>query len=274
MSRGGTAGSTDPLGDAVRDAYDRTAEQWDLGPARVYEPLAGALLDDAPCELSGRSLLDLGAGTGAVSRVATARGATVVAVDAAAGMLAHDRRHRPPSVVADVRRLPFVDDGFDVAAAAFVLNHLPDARRALAEAVRVLRPGGWLLASTFEDAWDHPAKQVVEEVASSFGYRRPAWYETLKDETSVAVGARDGLGATGVDAGLVDVEVITRQVDVGLDDAAAMVAWRLGMANLAPFAVRLQASDRHELVARAIEALGPDAPPLRPGVLHLVGRCP
>lgn len=43
---------------------------------------------------------------------------------------------------ADVMSLPYEDQSFDVVMAAHVLEHLPDPQRALAEMVRVLKPGG------------------------------------------------------------------------------------------------------------------------------------
>jgi SAM-dependent methyltransferase len=45
---------------------------------------------------------------------------------------------------ADGRALPFEDGGFDVVVFDSTLSHVPGPERALAEAARVLRPGGWL----------------------------------------------------------------------------------------------------------------------------------
>jgi SAM-dependent methyltransferase len=47
--------------------------------------------------------------------------------------------------VADAQRLQYEDDSFDAVVALHVLHHLPSPRRALAEMVRVVRPGGALL---------------------------------------------------------------------------------------------------------------------------------
>jgi demethylmenaquinone methyltransferase/2-methoxy-6-polyprenyl-1,4-benzoquinol methylase len=49
---------------------------------------------------------------------------------------------RPQLQQADVMSLPYDDQSFDVVMAAHVLEHLPDPQRALAEMVRVLKPGG------------------------------------------------------------------------------------------------------------------------------------
>jgi SAM-dependent methyltransferase len=256
----------------IRDAYGRTGWLWAAGPARVYDRLAVVLLADSPLPLAGARVLDAGAGTGAVSRTALEAGAEVVAVDNAAAMLAHEHWCRPPAAVADIQRLPFGRDRFDLAAVAFVVNHLPDPARGLAELARVVREDGWVMASVFRDGWDHPAKEAVEDAAAAYGYLPPAWYRELKTRVASHAGRPHVLAAAGHRAGLVDVEVVHREVEIGITDAPALVAWRLGMANLAPFVESLGPARRRALVTRAVETLGPRPPALRPQVLHLRGR--
>jgi SAM-dependent methyltransferase len=61
-------------------------------------------------------------------------------------MLRIAREHDLTSLVqGDAQRLPFGDNAFDAVLAVHVLHLVPDWRGALAEAVRVLRPGGWLI---------------------------------------------------------------------------------------------------------------------------------
>ncbi|WP_433337687.1 class I SAM-dependent methyltransferase [Spirillospora sp. CA-294931] len=99
---------------------------------RVAEALSGAGL-----------VLDIGCGEGAL-RVALP-GTRVVGLDGSAAMLA---RHRAPAVRADAAALPFADGVFDGAAAVNVLDHLPDPVAAIAEARRVLVPGGLLVTAS------------------------------------------------------------------------------------------------------------------------------
>jgi len=103
-------------------------------------------------------LLDLGAGAGRHAFEAMRRGASVVAVDAdaaaakdcAALMVAlaeEDSAVRScggsgAATVGDALELPFPDGSVDRVIAAEVLEHVPEDRRAMAELVRVLRPGG------------------------------------------------------------------------------------------------------------------------------------
>ncbi len=56
-------------------------------------------------------------------------------------------------MVGDVQELPFEDGSFDAAVAAWMLYHVPDVDRAIAELHRVLRPGGRLVAVT-NSAWN------------------------------------------------------------------------------------------------------------------------
>jgi SAM-dependent methyltransferase len=105
---------------------------------------------------AGDRLLDLGCGAGRHAFEAYRRGAHVVAFDRDRDELAtaasilwamHDEKQAPASahsavVQGDALGLPFPDAAFDRVIAAEVLEHIPTDTRAIAELVRVLRPGG------------------------------------------------------------------------------------------------------------------------------------
>jgi len=190
---------------------------------RVYEPLAAALVAASPVRLSGRVVLDLGAGTGAASRAVLAAGGRPLEFDLSLGMLRHDRSRRPPALCGDVRRLPLRSRCVGAVVAAFVLNHLPDPVAALREAGRVTEPEGPVLASTFSSSWSHPAKERVEQVAAAFGFRRPAWYDFQKAAAEPLLGDAAAFAAAAEAAGLAHVTVEERQVDTGLPTAADLV---------------------------------------------------
>lgn len=232
-------------------AYDAAASTWDRGPGRLYGATAEALLDAAPVPVSQARVLDLGAGTGLAGGAALRRGAgSVVATDRAAGMLRHGVGER--SVVqADAYALPFADRCFDLVVAAFVINHLDDPVRGLGECRRVATA---LVASTFDRSWNHPAKTVVDAVMSEAGFEAPAWYDVIQT-TNEQVKDPAELGRMARRAGFVQVEVERVEVPTGIDDPASMVAWRWGMAHLAPFVAGLDDLARRRLQARAEDAV-------------------
>src|ERR1700694_1887127 len=114
------------------DAYAGAARGWAMGAELVYGPIAAQLLDLCPHRLTGRVVLDVGAGTGAASALLSEHGARPVAVDFSREMLAWTAAPRPPGAVADVTALPLAAKAVDDSVAAFVLNHLTDPGRGFA----------------------------------------------------------------------------------------------------------------------------------------------
>lgn len=246
---------------SVAEAYSAGAGAWATGPTRIYGRLAELLVDAGPLELDGRLALDLGSGTGAATRAASARGARVVAVDNALGMLRNDRANRPPAAVGDALALPFADDAFDVVVAAFALNHLVDPAPGVREAGRVTKAGGFVLASTYAADDDHPVKGAVERALAEAGWTCPPWYPELK--TAMASwGTVEAATDAVVRGGLRPASVVRLEVPFPDLGAESIVAWRLGMAYCAPFVARLGDQARQTLERRALELLGADAGPL------------
>ena len=145
----------------LREAYDASAGAWGAGPDLVFDALAAALLARGP-DWSGLTVLDIGAGSGTATRRLAAAGARAVPVDASAGMLSVARRAWPCTpVVGDALALPLLAGSADAAVLGFVLNHLSQPADALREAARVIRPGGWLLASTWARRDALPIREIV-----------------------------------------------------------------------------------------------------------------
>lgn len=239
----------------VGDAYSATGAAWQAGPGRVYDRLADVLVDRSPIPLAGRQVLDVGAGTGAASRAITRAGGHPVALDLAAGMLAVARHRRPPAAVADGRALPIATSSCGAVVAAFSYNHVPDPDRALEEAARVVAPGGAVLASAYATDDDHPAKAAVDTAAREAGWRPEPWVDDLRADSMPRLATVAGAVAAAEQAGLAaDASV----VEVAFPDLRPqdLVAWRLGMATVAPFVAALVPDRRRSLVARALELLG------------------
>ena len=119
---------------------------WQPGPdGRAPQDVALSLLAAA----APARLLEVGCGTGALAARCTAElGCEVVALDASAEMVRATRARGIDAVIGDVQELPFPDGAFDCAVAAWMLYHVPDLDRGVAELARVLRPGGRLVAIT------------------------------------------------------------------------------------------------------------------------------
>ena len=136
--------------DQVAPAYDRTNTVLSMGNDRFWR----AATTRAVAPRAGQRILDLAAGTGASSVALARSGATVVAADFSPGMIAEGRRRHGgianlSFVEADATDLPFADGEFDAVTMSFGLRNVNDPKKALAELLRVSRPGGRLVVCEF-----------------------------------------------------------------------------------------------------------------------------
>ncbi|MEU3606665.1 class I SAM-dependent methyltransferase [Streptomyces sp. NPDC035033] len=100
-----------------------------------------------------RTLLDLACGTGLVTERIARPGLRVFGADAAHAMLRAAAPRLPGRAVrADARRLPFPDASLDAVCAVWLLHLVPFTGEIVAEAARVLRPGGVLAVTVDKDA--------------------------------------------------------------------------------------------------------------------------
>jgi demethylmenaquinone methyltransferase/2-methoxy-6-polyprenyl-1,4-benzoquinol methylase len=139
----------------VSAMFDRLAERYDLlndllslGQDRRWRAIVAGLVGAGP----GERVLDLAAGTGTSSRAFTRAGAQCVACDFSLGMLRVGARKPAPGVTfvaGDALALPFGDAEFDAVTISFGLRNVADPDRALAELLRVTRPGGRLVICEF-----------------------------------------------------------------------------------------------------------------------------
>lgn len=133
----------------VRDHYDSVASRYD-SLIRVPERLLFADGRRWAASQASGDVLEVAVGTG--RNLAHYRaGVRVTGVDLSAAMveIARGRARKSAAAVqlhvADAQNLPFRDATFDAVVATLALCSIPDDRRAVAEAARVLRPGGTLV---------------------------------------------------------------------------------------------------------------------------------
>ena len=134
----------------VAQSFDRAAEGYDA-VADLQRAVGRGLLAAIADECTG-CLLDVGAGTGFFSRVLADRypHAQVVAVDIAEGMLQCARqRFSGPCVVGDAESLPLASGSVDLVFSNLAIQWCTRPMEVFGEFLRVLRPGGALLFSTF-----------------------------------------------------------------------------------------------------------------------------
>lgn len=255
-------------------AYSATGGAWQRGPGRIYDRLAEVLVARCPVPLGGCRVLDVGAGTGAASRAALAGGAgVVVAVDAAVGMLDHDAALRPPAVAGDALALPFPSGAFDAAIAAFSLNHLTDPAAGITEMARVTRRGGGLVVAAYGADDAHAVKAAVEKALTARGWAPEPWYIALNAEAAPRLATLDACAAVAAAAGL-DAQVEAIRVPFPELGAADLVAWRLGLAQHAPFLAGLAPAESQAVTADAIARLGGAVAPLVRSILVLSAVSP
>ncbi|MBP2708115.1 methyltransferase domain-containing protein [Microbispora sp. RL4-1S] len=128
--------------DAGHVVFERVAEAYDAARPHYPEALYLALEELSGVRLAGARVIDVGAGTGISTRGLLDRGARVVAVDRGGRMLGVlCSRTECAALLADGNELPFRDGAADLVTYAQAWHWL-DPALSVAEAVRVLRPGG------------------------------------------------------------------------------------------------------------------------------------
>jgi demethylmenaquinone methyltransferase / 2-methoxy-6-polyprenyl-1,4-benzoquinol methylase len=134
--------------DHVADRYDLLNDALSLGMDRRWRKVVARAVGAGSDQL----VLDLAAGTGTSSRAFIRVGGRGVACDFSFGMLSVGARKPAKGlsfVAGDALALPFRDGVFDVVTISFGLRNVADTGQALAELLRVTRPGGRLVVCEF-----------------------------------------------------------------------------------------------------------------------------
>lgn len=150
---------------------------WSVAPqywAQHFEPWFLPMYKTALAQLKlndSHLLLDAGCGAGLFSSLAINTGAAVIGMDAAPGLLEVARQRNPQNnfLEEDLEALPFKDNNFDVVAGFNSFQYAGSFEKALAEAKRVLKPGGKLVLGL----WAKPEMSDATQVLKSIGTLLP-----------------------------------------------------------------------------------------------------
>jgi SAM-dependent methyltransferase len=141
------------------------ARDWAEVQEATVLPLFEAIADRLAVG-AGTRVLDVGCGAGLFLRGAADRGAEVAGLDAAAALLAIARRRLPGADLreGEMERLPWADASFDVACGINAFQYATRPVAAVAEAARVVRPGGLVALATWGRAEDCQAAAYLGAV--------------------------------------------------------------------------------------------------------------
>lgn len=180
-------------------SFDRAAEYYDT--TRGYSDGSAERIRDAIVSYTGAGsdtrFLELGVGTGRIALPFIRAGYDYTGVDISPAMMdrlasklvgdSDTTAYRFQLHQADITALPFEAARFDVIIAVHVLHLVADWQRAIREAQRVLRPGGWLLCGSDETLGDDAASADLS-LPAPLRVRRK-WWEMRRE---LGLGGPDG----------------------------------------------------------------------------------
>jgi 2-polyprenyl-6-hydroxyphenyl methylase/3-demethylubiquinone-9 3-methyltransferase len=181
--------------------YEGMADQWwePYGTFAMLRWIAAARAElIPPAPRPGAVLVDMGCGAGLLAPHAARLGYRHVGVDLVGTSLRLAAEHGVHAVRGDVQRLPVADGVADAVSAGEILEHVPDMPAAVAEACRVLRPGGTLVLDTIADT--RLARIIAVDIAERLpggappGIHDPALF--VNRDRLVAEAARHGVRLT------------------------------------------------------------------------------
>ena len=170
--------------EATRQYYDEFSRRYDAQRGGRVKDGYHDLIDDLEIGFverfaSGKRVLEVGCGTGLLLERIAGFASEAKGVDLSPGMLEHAAKRGLDVVEGSATALPFESDRFDVVCSFKVLAHVRDIATALAEMMRVTRPGG-VMVLEFYNPWSlrglvkklGPAGHISEQTKESAVYTR------------------------------------------------------------------------------------------------------
>jgi ubiquinone/menaquinone biosynthesis C-methylase UbiE len=158
------------LRDFEHAGWEAAAASYGDSFASVTQLFADALLDAARVT-ERQKVLDVGCGTGVVTAAAVARGADCVGIAFSGAMIIEARARNPKLAFqqASAEQMPFGDATFDAVVSNVGIQHVEHPQIALAEAMRVLRTGGYLAFTVWEKPDNNPGWGILNAAIRAHG---------------------------------------------------------------------------------------------------------
>lgn len=150
----------------IAHSFGKAAATYD-SVADLQRNVGAQLLHYLPAHTEGKTLLDLGCGTGSFSAQLAARGLDVIALDIAQGMLQFARQQQGSCahwLCGDGEQLPLASNSLDVVFSSLAIQWCSDTPQLMRELARVLKPGGQALLCTLGPATLAELKHAWQQV--------------------------------------------------------------------------------------------------------------
>jgi malonyl-CoA O-methyltransferase len=189
--------------------------------ADIQTAIASDLAGRLPVS-AGTRVLDVGAGNGTLASELVRKGADVVALDVAWGMVCHGHRSSPDAawVQADAAALPFASGNFDLVVSSSAYQWVDDLTGAFREARRVLKPGGRFMVAMFAHGTLDELFVSMEQAAHSSSKTLPVLRR---------LHAADDVRAALHKAGFKDPVISVEKRVSGFQDVKAILSWLKGI---------------------------------------------
>lgn len=214
------------------------AEWWleEVAADPAYEKVVTPLLLDVLRPQAGAAYLDLGCGEGRVMRAVARSGARPHGLERSERLA---RRTGMPTMVGSLPGIPVRDGSYDGAYCVLTLEHLADHRALLAEAARVVRPGGSFALVVNHPMWTAPGSTPITDVDGEVLWRPGVYFSESSEEMRAGGGevtfhhrSMASLLNAASDAGWALQQVVERPHHELVDQAGIprllAARWRLG----------------------------------------------
>jgi len=167
--------------DTIADDFDSIMNMYDTN--RRIEVIFDDFLGNE--NLSGKTLLDGGCGTGWFTKKAVERNAIVTSLDIAPKLVEITKKKCPniTGVEGSLLELPFDDNSFDYVISSDVIEHTPNPLDAVKELIRVLKPGGKICITVPNRTFWYFSVKIANtfKLRDYQGFENWVHYDELKD---------------------------------------------------------------------------------------------